>query len=203
VENPFYDFGKHVFPALLGTLPYVRLSPDNLLWGVQYDGEWFDVGQKRDYLRVNQQVLDGKLALNLPYERFPWGYVGTDVAIDFSRVTIVPPVVIGNRCTIEPGATLGPYAVIGDDWTIARKALVRNSVLWERYPMVAENGTPVSGSQRRIMDRHEVCERVVVEDSIVASGMIAEDVRESTVEVLDDGTLLKVPIDHHPDSPRA
>ena len=119
VEGPMYDFGKHVFPALLGKLPYAKLSRHNLLWGVQYDGPWFDVGQKQDYLRVNEQLLDGVLTLNLPYERLPWGYLGTDVAIDFSRVTVIPPVVIGNRCTIEPGATLGPYAVIGDGWIIA------------------------------------------------------------------------------------
>ena len=122
VAQPMYDFGKHVFPALLGKLPYAKLSRDHLLWGVQYDGAWFDVGQKRDYLRVNKQLLDGTLALNLPYEKLPWGYLGRDVAIDFSQVTIIPPVVIGNQCTVEPGATLGPYAVIGDGWIIARGA---------------------------------------------------------------------------------
>lgn len=122
VEGPMYDFGKHVFPALLGKLPYAKLSRHNLLWGVQYDGPWFDVGQKQDYLRVNEQLLDGVLTLNLPYERLPWGYLGTDVAIDFLRVTVIPPVVIGNRCTIEPGTTLGPYAVIGDGWIIAAGA---------------------------------------------------------------------------------
>jgi NDP-sugar pyrophosphorylase family protein len=198
-----YDFGKHVFPALLGRLPYAKLSRDNLLWGVQYDGEWFDVGQKRDYLRVNEQVLDGSLALNLPYERLPWGYLGTDVAIDFSQVTIIPPVVIGNQCTVEPGATLGPYAVIGDGWIIAKGARVRNSVLWERYPMFGDNGVPLSTNQRRILDRHEVCQGVTVEDSIIASGTIETDIRQSTVEVLEDGKIAQVPIDYQPSSPRA
>ncbi|MCP4546673.1 MAG: nucleotidyltransferase family protein, partial [bacterium] len=48
--NPFYDFGKHVFPAMLGRLPGISLPGSFLLWGIQYDGSWFDVGQKRDYL---------------------------------------------------------------------------------------------------------------------------------------------------------
>ncbi len=74
--RPFYDFGKHVFPAMLGRLPYASIPKSMPLWGVQYDGAWFDVGQKRDYLRVNEQVLDGKIDLDLPYERLPWGFLG-------------------------------------------------------------------------------------------------------------------------------
>ena len=62
IPEPFYDFGKHVFPAMLGNLPYVKLPKDFLLWGLQYDGAWFDVGQKRDYLRVNEYLLDGELS---------------------------------------------------------------------------------------------------------------------------------------------
>ena len=202
VKDPMYDFGKHVFPALLGKLPYAKLSRDYLLWGVQYDGDWFDVGQKHDYLRVNRELLDGVLSLNLPYERLPWGYIGTNVAIDFSRVTIIPPIVIGNHCTVEPGAILGPYAVIGDGWIIARGAQVRNSVLWERYPLYDENGVPLSSPRLRILERHEVCPGVTVADSIIASGTIEKDISGSTVEVLEDGRISQVPIDYHPDSPR-
>ncbi|MGD9856980.1 MAG: sugar phosphate nucleotidyltransferase [Planctomycetaceae bacterium] len=203
VDEPFYDFGKHVFPALLGKLPYVKLSPDNLLWGVQYDGEWFDVGRKRDDLRVNEHLLDGALDLNLPFEKLPWGYLGTDVAIDFGRVTIIPPVVIGSHCTIEPGATLGPYAVIGDDWTIEKNATVNHSVLWERYPMVRDDGSQVTSSEMRLIDRHEVRAGVSVVESIVASGAIEFDVSASTVEVLEDGRLNVSSIDDEPQAARA
>ncbi|MFO0820906.1 MAG: NDP-sugar synthase [Pirellulales bacterium] len=203
VDDPFYDFGKHVFPALLGQLPYAKLSTDNELWGVQYDGEWFDVGQKRDYLRVNEHLLDGAIDVNLPFEKLPWGYLGTDVAIDFSRVTIIPPVVIGSHCTIEPGAVLGPYAVIGDGWTIERNSRIAHSVLWERYPMFRENGSQVSRQEMRLIDRHEVRGNVSIENCIVASGTIEHDVRDSTIEVLDDGRLSVTSIDYQPSGPRA
>ena len=156
VANPFYDFGKHVFPALLGRLPYVSLPKDFVLWGVQYDGRWFDVGQKRDYLRVNELLLDGKLDVPLPYEQLPWGFLGRDVEIDFSSVTIIPPVVIGNKCVIERGAVLGPYAVIGDDWTVQREARIRHSVLWERYSYFDDEGNEVPAKQRKLIDRHTV-----------------------------------------------
>lgn len=202
VDAPFYDFGKHVFPALLGKLPYAKLSPDNILWGVQYDGAWFDVGQKRDYLKVNEQVLDGVLDVNMPFERFPWGYLGTDVAIDFSKVTIIPPVVIGNRCTIENGATIGPYAIIGDDWLIEHGARIEHSVLWERYPILRADGLQYSSAEMRLLDRHEVRENVSVRHSILTSGSIHCDIDHSTVEVQEDGALSILPIDYQPEGPR-
>jgi mannose-1-phosphate guanylyltransferase/phosphomannomutase len=203
VENAFYDFGKHVFPALLGKLPYVRLPKDFLLWGLQYDGAWFDVGQKRDYLRVNEYLLDGKLNIDLPYEKLPWGHLGSNVTINFSRVNIHPPVVIGNNCIIEPNTTLGPYAVIGDGWIVEDRVAIRNSVLWERYSFFNEEGNEISVDERKLVDRHEVRRGITIEESIVAGGAILTDIREQTVDVLEDGEIGILPIDYIPSGPRA
>ncbi len=203
VENPFYDFGKHVFAAMLGQLPYISLPKDTVLWGIQYDGNWFDVGQKRDYLRVNEELLDGKINIGLPYEQVPWGYLGTNVAIDFSRVHIVPPVIIGNHCVIEPGVTLGPYAILGDGWIVEHGATIRHAVLWERYSYFPENGREISAADRTIVDRHQIRRNVTIEECIIAGGSIEEDVREKTVDVLEDGQLGILPIDYVPGGPRA
>jgi NDP-sugar pyrophosphorylase family protein len=202
VRDPFYDFGKHVFPAMLGRLSYVSLPRDFLLWGIEYDGSWFDVGQKRDYLRVNECLLDGKLHLPLPYEELPWGYLGTNVRIDFSRVTINPPVVIGNRCIIERDAVLGPYAVIGDDWTIQREARIQHSVLWQRYSYFDDDGKEVPAEDWELIDRHTVRSRVVIEESIVAGGDIEKDLREKTVDVQWNGEQGEDPIDYVAPGPR-
>jgi NDP-sugar pyrophosphorylase family protein len=202
VPRPFYDFGKHVFPALLGQLPYVSLPDDFVFWGIQYDGMWFDVGQKRDYLRVNELLLDGQLDIPLPYERLPWGYLGTHTLIDFSRVTIVPPVVIGNNCVVEPGAVLGPYAVIGDDWTIQRDARIERSVLWERYSYFDEEGVEVSADARVLIDRHTVRTGVSIRECIVAGGDIEQDLLGKTVDVQVDGRLGILDIDSVSDGPR-
>jgi NDP-sugar pyrophosphorylase family protein len=203
VPEPFYDFGKHVFPAMLGCLPHVRLPKDFLLWGLQYDGAWFDVGQKRDYLRVNELLLDGEIRVDLPYEKLPWGYLGSNVKIDFSRVTIIPPVVIGNNCIVGRNVTLGPYAVVGDGWILEDGVSIRHTVLWERYSFFTENGLEISAEERQLVDRHEVRRSVTIEESIIAGGAIQEDIREQTVDVLEDGELGVLPIDYVPAGPRA
>jgi mannose-1-phosphate guanylyltransferase / phosphomannomutase len=203
VTEPFYDFGKHVFPAMLGCLPYVSLPKDFLLWGLQYDGAWFDVGQKRDYLRVNEYVLDGKLRIDLPYEKLPWGYLGSGVVIDFARVTIHPPVVIGNNCIIGPRSSLGPHAVVGDGWILEDGVSIRHAVLWERYPFFSQNGAEISVEERKLVDRHEVRQKVTIEESIVVGGAIRSDIREQTVDVLEDGEIGILPIDYVPSGPRA
>lgn len=203
LAEPFYDFGKHAFAALLGQLPYVSLPKGYELWGLQYDGRWFDVGQKRDYLRVNEYLLDGDLDIILPYEKLPWGYLGTNVTIDLSRVTIRPPVLIGNHCILEPGVELGPYAVIGDGWILEDGVTVRHSVLWERYSFFGDDGREISAGDRQLVDRHEVRRGVTIEESIVVGGAIRHDVREQTVDVGEDGRLGLLPIDYVPDGPRA
>ena len=183
IPTPFYDFGKHVFPALLGHLPYVSVRKDWPLWGIQYDGSWFDVGQKRDYLKVNEYLLDGN--------------------INFSKVTINPPVVIGNNCIVEPDGTLGPYAVVGDDWRIQKGVHLRHSVLWARYSYFDDKGHEIAAEARKQVDRHEIRSGVTVEHSIVAGGDIQSDIREKTVDVDDDGELRILPIDYVPEGPRA
>jgi len=203
IPEPFYDFGKHVFSAMLGELDYIKLPKDFLLWGLQYDGPWFDVGRKRDYLDVNKSFLDGKFEMEVPYEKFPWGYLGTNAAVDFSEVKIIPPVIIGNDCIIAPGTTLGPYAIIGDGWTIEPKACIRNSILWKRYPFFPDEGEEISVKERRVDDMHLVRRGVTIDGCIVVGGTIESDVHEKTVAVLRDGRTEILPIDWVPNVTRA
>ncbi len=203
VKKPFYDFGKHVFPALLGKLAYAKLPKDFILWGIQYDGLWFDVGRKRDYLSVNKYLLDGDIQIEIPYEKLPWGYLGRNVTIDFSKVKIIPPVIIGNECVIERESTIGPYAIIGDGWTIERRTRISNSVFWERYSYFPDVGDEISAFDRKLDDRHQVRSGVNIENSIVVGGTIKDDLRDAAVDVLEDGIPEIGHIDSLPEAPRA
>ena len=201
--EPFYDFGKHVFPTLLDLQSKGGLGGGKYpIFAVQYDGMWFDVGNKRDYLAVHRSLLDGEIDVPPAYEPLPWGQLGTDVDIDLGRVEIHAPVIIGHGCRIEPGATLGPYTVIGDGWTISSGARVSHSVLWERYAFHGRDGRTLSARERTEVDRHEVGP-VEVRQSIVAGGTLDVDVIEQTAQVLEDCSLERLSIDWVPSGPRA
>lgn len=210
VPEPFYDFGKHVFPAMLGKLDYVKLPKDYLLWGVRYDGLWFDVGRKRDYLSINKSILDGHLDIDLPYQKLPWGFLGNNVVINLAEVTIIPPVVIGHDCIIERGAKLGPYAIIGDGWTIEKGAQISNSVLWKRYAFFTKQGGKIPVRERKLVDRHEVRQGAVIDECIIIGGTITPELYdpgqdrlfEKTVDVLENGELQLVSVDWVPKGPR-
>ncbi|MBD3419157.1 MAG: hypothetical protein GF398_03465 [Chitinivibrionales bacterium] len=189
IEEPFYDFGKHVFPALLQRLDYINLPGDFPVIGVEYDGLWYDVGRKKDYLDVNRDVLDKKVNVDIPYNRHDWGYLGSPVSIDFDSVTIVPPVVIGNGCTIEAGATIGPHAVIGDGWHIASNAKVSNSVLWGRGDFYLDSGKIIPAEERKSVDPHAIRHSASVENCIVAGGSVEGIHLEETIDVLEDGSV--------------
>jgi NDP-sugar pyrophosphorylase family protein len=200
--QPFYDFGKHVFPAMLGRLPYAKLSREYLLWGIEYDGAWFDVGQKRDYLEVHHMLLDGAIEASLPYERQPWGFAGASSRIA-PQAKIVSPVVIGNHCVIDEGASIGPFAVIGDGWTVECGASVKNSVLWESYPYFDESGNEVSSAERAKVDPRRVADGVTIDGCIVTGGQIDRDLQDCTAHVDSTGKLVVLSIDWVPGGPRA
>jgi NDP-sugar pyrophosphorylase family protein len=210
LQEPFYDFGKHVFPAMLGKLDYVKLSRNYPLWGVRYDGLWFDVGRKRDYLAINKSILDGHIGVDLPYQKLPWGYLGSNVVINLNEVTIIPPVVIGHECIIERGAKIGPYAVIGDGWTIEKDVHISNTVLWKRYAFFTKRGEKIPIRERKLVDRHEIRQDTVIDECIIIGGTITPELYESgdkklwgkTVDVLENGELQLISIDWVPTGPR-
>ncbi len=203
VHEPFYDFGKHVFPAMLGNLDYVTLPKDCLLWGIQYDGLWFDIGRKPDYISVNKAVLDEDVNVELPYKKKAWGYMGNGGNCDFSKVTIEPPVIIGNECVIEPGAKLGPYCIIGDGWTVEKDACITNSVLWKHYSFYTDDGDEIPADKRKSVDEHRICKGVSIDQCIIVGGTIDNDLQGKTVDVLENGQIDIIPNDWVPEGQRA
>jgi mannose-1-phosphate guanylyltransferase/phosphomannomutase len=115
------DFSGEVFPDVLE-----RGGP---LYGYVAEGYWEDVGTTEAYLRAHQDVLDGKVRVDVGgFEIRPGVWVGKGCIID-PTATIEGPAVIADNCTIGANVVLGEYSTLGSNVRIAEGADVRRSVV--------------------------------------------------------------------------
>ncbi|MBK8293263.1 MAG: NDP-sugar synthase [Solirubrobacterales bacterium] len=90
---------REVFPALVG----------NGLFGLRLDGYWKDIGLPDRFSEACWDIIEGRVM----------------TAVETNQEGIF----IGKDCEIDPGARVGPRAVIGDRSKIASGAEVNGSVL--------------------------------------------------------------------------
>ncbi len=195
LDEPCYDFGKHMLTGISGQIPYLDFLAKRRadLYGYEPGRPWFDVGSKRDYLAVNKAILGGEIDVTPPYRRVPWGWMGENTSIELDRLKIKAPVVIGDNCVVCAGAEIGPNAVISDGWVIRQGAKVKDAVLWPHC------GDGVSATPPECA----IGEGVRVDNAIVAGGEVTFNVREETVHVLPNGEPSAASIDWVPEGERA
>ncbi len=130
------DFSGEVFPAILDAgLP---------LSGCVVDGYWEDVGTTEAYLKAHQDILDGKVEVEIDgFALRPGVWLGKGSVVDPSA-TVDGPAVIGDNCSIGPGVVLGEYTTLGSNVRIDDNAEVRRSVVSDNCYLGA--GVRVEGS---------------------------------------------------------
>jgi len=114
-----YDFGRDLFPKLL--------EKGRKLYGMEAEGYWCDIGSPAAYLQSGIDALDGRLALDFGVERRGqalWAHAPVPPG-----VTVLGPCYIGKNATLEAGAQIGPYAIIGENSCIADGATVSRSMI--------------------------------------------------------------------------
>jgi mannose-1-phosphate guanylyltransferase len=123
--NQEYDIGGELFPKL------VEIGAP--FYAVAMDFEWVDIGKVPDYWHAIRGVLDGKVKnVSIPgVEVKPGIYTGLNVAVNWDKVEIVPPVYIGAMTKIEDGAKIIGPAAIGRNCLICSGATIDNSVIFE------------------------------------------------------------------------
>ncbi len=134
--------GIHIMePRVLDLVPemgqscIVRTAYKSMLqrdkeWAVHGDPScrfWCDAGTPERYLQANLTLL----------ARPDWcthmereSHRDVTVAPHSAEATILSPSIIGKDCTIEPGATVGPMAILGDGVKVKSGCTVRRSVVW-------------------------------------------------------------------------
>jgi mannose-1-phosphate guanylyltransferase / phosphomannomutase len=115
------DFSSEVFPTLL--------EAGVALYGYAADGYWEDVGTLDAYLRAHQDVLDGRVDIDMPGFSLSEGvWLGEGAEIDPGAM-IQGPALIGDNCRVEAGTTLGEYTVLGQNVTVRRDVFMQRAVV--------------------------------------------------------------------------
>jgi len=135
-EGQAVDFSGESFPA--------ALAAGRNLYGHVCDGYWEDVGTLEAYLSSHQDILDGKVSVDIEgFPLRPGVWVGKGAEIDPS-VELVGPAVIGDNCVVGPGARLGAYCTLGRNVRIGDNAVVERSIVHDNTYLGA--GVRVEGS---------------------------------------------------------
>ncbi len=122
-EGRSVDFSGEVFPAVL--------EAGQALYGYVADGYWEDVGTTAAYLKAHEDILDGKVEVDVAgFELRPGVWVGKGSAIDPS-VRIDSPSFIGENCTIDEDVVVGAYSTLGANTQVAPRAETQRSVIGE------------------------------------------------------------------------
>lgn len=115
------DFSGEVFPALL--------AAGKPVYGYVADGYWEDVGTLEAYVRVHQDILDGKVDLEIPGFRLEHGvWLGEGTELDPDAL-VEGPVVIGDYCQVGPRAHVSDHTVLGSNVRVGPETFVHRSVV--------------------------------------------------------------------------
>jgi mannose-1-phosphate guanylyltransferase/phosphomannomutase len=115
------DFSSDVFPRLL--------AKGGLLYGCVTQGYWEDIGTLEAYARAHQDILDGRVQVDLPGFSPRQGiWLGEGAEID-PDAQVRGPAMIGDYCRVEPGATLGEYTVLGRNVRVGADAYLERCVV--------------------------------------------------------------------------
>ena len=115
------DFSSDVFPRLL--------DADKPLYGYVADGYWEDVGTLEAYTKAHQDVLDGKVDIEVPGFRLGDNvWLGDGAEVD-PAARVEGPCVIGDNCRVEAGAHLSEYTVLGANVRVGNDAFIQRAVV--------------------------------------------------------------------------
>jgi mannose-1-phosphate guanylyltransferase/phosphomannomutase len=120
-ERESVDFSEMVFPA--------ALQRGMAIQGLVVDGYWEDVGTIEAYHRAHRDVLDQRVAVEIPGFRLGDGiWLGEGADVD-PAAEITGPVIIGDNCRVEAGASIGEYTVLGSNVVVKHDASLARTVV--------------------------------------------------------------------------
>jgi mannose-1-phosphate guanylyltransferase / phosphomannomutase len=185
-DGEVVDFSGDVFPAVL--------ADGGKLYGHVLDGYWEDVGTLEAYRTAHEDILDGRVDIDVPGFQVRdrvWLGENADVSPD---AEIDGPVLIGDNCRVEAGAVLRAYTVLGDDVVVKSEAHVERTVVHDHVYIGTSTRVrgAVLGRGSDVRDSVRIDEGVVVGDGsfIGAHAIIQPSVKIYPFKSVDTGALI-------------
>ena len=155
------DWSGDIFPRLLE-----RGAP---LYGWIADGYWEDVGTHESYLKVQADVLSGRVQADIDgFEMSPGVWVAEGAEVDPEAV-LTGPLCIGDYAKIEAGAQLREFTVVGSNVVVKEGAFLHRAVVHNNVyvgPGATLRGC-VIGKNTDVMASARIEEGAVVGDECV------------------------------------
>jgi mannose-1-phosphate guanylyltransferase/phosphomannomutase len=156
------DFSKDLFPGML------RVGAG--LYGHIAQGYWRDIGNLEEYRLAHEDVLAGRVRVQLPGSRREhgagalWAEPGIHIP---EQLTVLGTVVLGAGCRLAEG-TLLENTVVGDGSRLGEGTELRHSVFWEDASVGARSRVTevICASGVRIGKSAVVRERCILSDRV-------------------------------------
>jgi mannose-1-phosphate guanylyltransferase len=161
------SFEREVFPALVG----------EGLFGHPVEGYWIDIGTPERYLEATQDLLTGSVQSTLPARDESGSLVLAGCATEGAEVG--PLSVVGEWCTIEPGARVA-RSVLHRGVTVGAEAMIEHAVLADGVtvgPRARIGPGAVVGSGARVAGGAVVAAGARVAPGTLVSARVAADGR--------------------------
>lgn len=183
-----FDFSKNLFPKILA---------EGLgLYGFVAQGYWKDVGDLTEYRMAHQDILDGKISIEISGKRhFAAGgsfFAGEETEIG-EEAFIGEGVILGKKCRIGPKSRV-ERSILGDGVSIDAASEIYGCVLWDgvRVAMAARLKESVVGLRTSIGARAVIMEGCVISDGceIGPEALVKPNVKIWPKKRVEEGAIL-------------
>ncbi|MHB1613424.1 MAG: sugar phosphate nucleotidyltransferase [Actinomycetes bacterium] len=161
------DWSNDVFPQLI--------AENRAVYGYVADGYWEDVGTLESYLRVQADVLTGRVDTEIDgFEISPGVWVGEGAEVDPAAV-LHGPLYIGDYAKVEAGVELREFTVLGSNVVVRQGAFLHRAVVHDnafidqhtniRAAIIGRNTDVMRGA--RVEEGAVIADNCVVEEEVV------------------------------------
>lgn len=181
-----FSFEHDVFPHLLEQGEPILSFPS--------DAYWIDIGTPEKYIRVNHDLLSGKVpSLSHFWGNFNKGAQTGSNSDIHPEADIEGPVLIGEGCVIAKGAKVKGPAVLGPQCRVVEDASIEGAILWHDVKVGKKTvlRNCVIASNSHIQDESEVYDNCVLGDNVVLgkNNKLPNGVRIWADKRIADGTI--------------